>query len=95
MLFTYGENNGRYLIGSAFSSDGTNWKRDDSLVDFHPTGYPNDWDGQQVCYGSLFFSNGELYMVYNGGAMGRTGFGLARARPDSRLINLIQAQQQR
>jgi hypothetical protein len=65
------------------------------LVDFHPTGYPNDWDGQQVCYGSLFFSNGELYMVYNGGAMGRTGFGLARARPDSRLINLIQAQQQR
>jgi hypothetical protein len=89
MLFTYGDTAGNYLIGSAYSSDGVNWERDDTLVDFHPTGSLKDWDGQQVCYGSLFFCNDELYMVYNGGSMGQLGFGLARARPDNPLLRLL------
>jgi len=64
-----------YRIGFAYSTDGREWIRNDSLagIDVSPAG----WDSEMICYPSVFEHDGLLYMLYNGNGYGRTGFGYA------------------
>lgn len=64
-----------YRIGYAASKDLRHWARDDSQggLDVSPAG----WDSEMVCYPHVFWCNGEAYMLYNGNAFGRQGFGVA------------------
>ena len=64
-----------YRIGYAESSDGIQWIRKDELagIDVSPEG----WDNETVEYPFIFDHKGRRYMLYNGNAYGRTGFGLA------------------
>ena len=65
-----------YRIGHAFSPDLINWVRDDEGVgiDVSAAG----WDSEMMCYPHVFACEGQIYMLYNGNAFGREGFGLAR-----------------
>jgi len=64
-----------YRIGYAESSDGLRWNRKDELagIDVSPEG----WDCETVEYPFIFDHDGKRYMLYNGNAYGKTGFGLA------------------
>lgn len=63
-----------YRIYTASSADGLNWIRDPHpLLDVAPAG----WDSEMVCYGCLLPTPGATYLLYNGNAYGRDGFGAA------------------
>lgn len=64
-----------YRIGYAESSDGLQWTRKDELVGIDVS--PGGWDSETVEYPFIFDHKGRRYMLYNGNAYGRTGFGLA------------------
>jgi hypothetical protein len=65
-----------YRIGYAWSTDLTEWHRDDSQagIDVSEEG----WDADMQCYPHVFAVEGVTYMLYNGNQFGRHGFGLAR-----------------
>jgi hypothetical protein len=68
-----------YRIGHAVSDDLINWVREDqdpSLI-----GGPGEWDLQMQCYPSVFESDGNVFMLYNGNEFGRFGFGAAVLEP--------------
>ena len=68
-----------YRIYSATSTDGLSWDREtDPLIDVSPS----VWDSQMVCYGSLLDINGERFLLYNGNAYGKDGFGAAKMTRD-------------
>jgi len=82
MLFCYREpsdfrsNSARgYRIGHAWSADGLNWRRDDQSAGIDLT--PGEWDSDMMCYPHLFECDGNVYLLYNGNAFGRYGFGAA------------------
>ena len=64
-----------YRLGYAWSSDGRQWRRDDAAagIDLSPTG----WDADMLCYPHVFWCDGRAYLLYNGNAFGRDGFGVA------------------
>jgi hypothetical protein len=64
-----------YRIGYAVSDDLKTWTRCDSSagIGVSPTG----WDSDMVSYAHVFQWNGNLYMLYQGNDVGRSGFGLA------------------
>lgn len=64
-----------YRLGYAWSSDGRQWRRDDAAagIDVSPTG----WDADMLCYPHVFWCDGLAYLLYNGNAFGRDGFGVA------------------
>jgi predicted GH43/DUF377 family glycosyl hydrolase len=64
-----------YRIGYAYSSNLTNWIRDDGNagIDVSEEG----WDSVMQCYPHTFELNGKIYMLYNGNEFGRLGFGIA------------------
>lgn len=63
-----------YRIGHAWSDDLAEWRRDDTLgLDVAAEG----WDAGMVCYPHVFHWGGQTYMLYNGNAFGRDGFGAA------------------
>jgi hypothetical protein len=64
-----------YRIGYAWSSDLTNWTRDDDQagIDVSTEG----WDDSMLCYPHMFYCNEKVYLLYNGNEFGRFGFGLA------------------
>lgn len=64
-----------YRIGYAESADGLIWTRMDQQagIDVSATG----WDSEMICYPRVFDHKGCLYMLYNGNAYGKSGFGLA------------------
>ncbi len=68
-----------YRIGHARSPDLRTWTRDDSRLTL-ATG-PEDWDADMTCYPHLFRHRGHVYLMYNGNAFGRDGFGLAVLEP--------------
>lgn len=83
MFFCYRESydfrsnrNRGYRIGHAYSDDLSSWARDDTVAP--PTGMPGEWDSDMQCYPHVFSCDGEVYLLYNGNAFGRDGFGLAR-----------------
>ena len=65
-----------YRIGHAYSDDLTNWTRDDDMPAL--AGTPGEWDSDMQCYPHVFECDGHVYLLYNGNAFGRHGFGLAR-----------------
>jgi predicted GH43/DUF377 family glycosyl hydrolase len=83
MLFAYrksfdfrdNKENG-YRIGYAHSKDLSTWARDDRLlgIDVSESG----WDSEMMCYPNIFKCNNAVYLLYNGNAFGRHGFGLAK-----------------
>lgn len=66
----------RYRLGYAESADGRTWVRNDSngAIEAGATG---DWDSEMVTYPCVFDCAGTRYLLYNGNAYGRAGFGLA------------------
>lgn len=82
MYFCYREAHGfrdvagrGYRIGYAWSSDLVDWVRDDAAagIDLSDDG----WDSEMQCYPHLFECDDRVYLLYNGNAFGRDGFGLA------------------
>lgn len=64
-----------YRIGHAWSTDMRNWTRDDAQA-----GLPlsaDGWDSEMACYPHAFWCDGRAYLLYNGNAFGRDGFGVA------------------
>jgi predicted GH43/DUF377 family glycosyl hydrolase len=64
-----------YRIGYAESTDGMHWNRSDDVAGLRPS--LSGWDSESVEYPFVFRHGGTLFMVYNGNAYGRDGFGLA------------------
>ncbi len=64
-----------YRLGHAWSDDLVHWTRDDD----HPqlAGTPGAWDADMQCYPHAFACDGQVWLLYNGNAFGRHGFGLA------------------
>lgn len=64
-----------YRIGHARSTDLLEWVRDDN----HPAlaGSPGEWDSDMQCYPHVFQVDGQVFLLYNGNAFGRYGFGAA------------------
>ena len=69
-----------YRIGYALSSDGINWKREDSKsgITISDTG----WDNESICYPYLIEHKNIKYMLYSGNKYGLTGSGYAIGRND-------------
>jgi hypothetical protein len=66
-----------YRIYSASSVDGLSWRRDPlPMIDVAPSG----WDSEMVCYGSRLDSASGKFLLYNGNAYGKDGFGAARIK---------------
>ena len=81
MFFSYryssryrGKENG-YRIGYAWSTNLTDWMRDDTKagIDVSDSG----WDDEMVSYPHVFALDGRTYLAYLGNQVGRHGFGLA------------------
>lgn len=64
-----------YMIGYAESPDGINWKRRPDKFDF--TTSESGWDSEMLEYASVKKYKNKYYMIYNGNAFGKTGFGYA------------------
>lgn len=65
-----------YRIGYAWSDDLSHWTRDDDALPL--AGTPGGWDADMQCYPHLLACDGAVYLLYNGNAFGRQGFGAAR-----------------
>jgi hypothetical protein len=65
-----------YRLGYAYSDDLRHWVRDDGAagIDVSASG----WDSEMQCYPHVFWCGDHAYMLYNGNAFGRGGFGVAR-----------------
>ncbi len=66
-----------YRLGYAYSEDLQTWTRDDVRGGME-CGPDGAWDSDMMCYPHLFRSGASVYLLYNGNAFGRHGFGLAR-----------------
>lgn len=64
-----------YVIKYAYSKDGVNWTRDDSLsgISKPATG----WDSEMQCYCQVFQYGQDYYMIYCGNKYGKDGLGIA------------------
>jgi hypothetical protein len=62
-----------YRLGHAVSRDGLAWTRDDSVVEFPRL----EFDSEMRCYPHLVAVGGRRFLLYNGNAFGRRGFGVA------------------
>ena len=64
-----------YRLGYASSPDLSRWTRDDAAagIDVSAAG----WDSDMLCYPHVFSCDQDVYMLYNGNAFGRDGFGVA------------------
>lgn len=67
-----------YRIGYSWSMDGYHWQRQDERagIDVSSSG----WDSEMICYPYVFQHKSDWYMLYNGNAYGKTGFGYAVLR---------------
>jgi hypothetical protein len=76
MWFSYRSGSGeKYRIGYAVSRNGRDWRLalEAAGIDVSSHG----WDSEMVEYPYVFDHSGQRYMLYNGNAYGKTGFGLA------------------
>lgn len=64
-----------YRLGYASSTDMQTWTRDDEQagLDLSEAG----WDSEMICYPHVCRVGDRLFMLYNGNAFGRGGFGVA------------------
>ena len=65
-----------YQLGYAESADACTWQRNDAAGSLE-RGPAGAWDSGMVSYPCVFDCDGARYLLYNGNAYGRTGFGLA------------------
>jgi hypothetical protein len=66
-----------YRIYSAISNDGLSWRRESlPMIDVARAG----WDSEMICYGSPIDCFAGNFLLYNGNAYGKDGFGAARLR---------------
>lgn len=72
--FRTGQGRG-YRLGYAWSDDLHHWHRDDSQM--ASLASVDDWDSEMQCYPHLFRCDEKVYLLYNGNAFGKAGFGLA------------------
>ena len=75
MWFTFRGGADTYRIGSASSSDGIKWERDDENVGIEVS--EEGWDSEMICYAHPLTHDGCVFALYNGNAYGHTGVGLA------------------
>jgi predicted GH43/DUF377 family glycosyl hydrolase len=69
-----------YRIYCASSDDGLSWKRDNlPMIDVAPSG----WDSEMICYGSRLNCSDGNFLLYNGNAYGKDGFGAARIKAEA------------
>jgi len=64
-----------YRLGYAYSDNLTDWTRDDAKLGLDVS--ENDWDSEMMCYPHLFEFKDKVYLLYNGNAFGKYGFGVA------------------
>ena len=64
-----------YRMGFAWSRDGRLWQRNDDFAGIDVS--QDGWDSEMVCYPYVFEHCDDYFMLYNGNAYGKTGFGLA------------------
>jgi predicted GH43/DUF377 family glycosyl hydrolase len=64
-----------YRIGHAWSTDLSNWTRDDDQIPLVVK--PGSWDSDMQCYPHAFKVDERVCLLYNGNEFGRHGFGLA------------------
>jgi hypothetical protein len=69
-----------YRIGYAESQDGLSWSRMDDRVGLDVSS--SGWDSQSVEYAYVFDHGTDRFMLYNGDAYGKTGFGIAVLEED-------------
>lgn len=62
-----------YRVGYAHSTNLLDWTRDDDVLGL--AGMAGEWDSDMQCYPHLTISGGVPYLLYNGNAFGRFGFG--------------------
>jgi hypothetical protein len=75
MWFSYVASNiGKYRIGYAESTDGSNWIREDRNAGIM---LDNEHCREMVCYPAVFNLYGRHFMVYNGDRFGQAGFCVA------------------
>lgn len=77
-IHNYRGKEGGYRIGYASSEDMVTWSRRDEIAGMAVS--DSGWDDEMVNYPHVFQLDGEIYMLYQGNGMGRTGFGLARLK---------------
>lgn len=65
-----------YRLGYAYSNDLSHWTRDDTKGGLALSA--SGWDSTMQCYPHIFAMDNEVYLLYNGNAFGKAGFGLAR-----------------
>lgn len=74
--FGFREQAGRgYRLGYAWSDDLITWTRDDRQVP--SLSEEGAWDSEMQCYPHLFRCDEKIYLLYNGNAFGKAGFGMA------------------
>jgi hypothetical protein len=64
-----------YRLGYAWSDDLNTWHRDDALGGISLS--DEGWDADMMCYPHLFEWHGRIFLMYNGNAFGKYGFGYA------------------
>lgn len=64
-----------YRLGYASSDDLIHWQRDDSQLPL--PGAAGEWDSEMQSYPHLFRCDGKVWLLYNGNAFGKEGFGAA------------------
>ena len=64
-----------YRLGYAYSTDLQHWTRDDALAGIDVS--PDGWDSEMQCYPHVFWCGDAAFLLYNGNAFGRSGFGVA------------------
>ena len=64
-----------YRLGYAWSDDLRTWTRADAAAGIDVSA--DGWDSDMLCYPHVFWCNEQAYMLYNGNAFGRHGFGVA------------------
>ncbi len=65
-----------YRIGYACSDDLLNRRRADEKMKFSIS--ESGWDSEMVAYPTVFELDGQVFMLYAGNGVGKTGFGLAK-----------------
>ncbi len=66
-----------YRLGLAESDDLVSWRRIDDQLELLGGRDGDDWDARMQCYPHVFERDGKVYLLYNGNAFGRDGFGAA------------------
>jgi hypothetical protein len=64
-----------YRLGYAWSDDLREWTRDDGAAGIDRSA--SGWDSEMQCYPHVFWCGDTAFMLYNGNAFGRDGFGVA------------------